>query len=555
MPARSHKLRKQAETARHLASLAGLFCLGCSGDGSLLAGSLIYPDTLDFGVVAMSSEASLPVDVHSTGTARLVISSFTLEDTDPTRWRVSVDKSLGTGFGGLEPENSAPIVVTYRPCPSAWDHERLKNEYPFDTCERVTETARLVLHSNGEDGQHVLTLLAESAAPPRLTVGCAKTLPLSCNASEEWIRPCQFLDFGYVNPESDDPCDRVIEVANEGSGSEEAAELLIEAVRILVRRADDGTMSNGSGAGFSLINANGRPMAVGPDTPIRIAIPQGAMAEARRFRIRFDGSVPGHWIGNERNDLGLTFISNDPRPFTTVTVLAQAAAPKVNIDPEMIDFGPTQPGENKTEALSIRNDGDVALRIEDIRLEPDYAGNPLRLEFTRSIPFTVRPNDFARVLVQYFPRASGIDAGSIVIQTNDPESPDVLVPVFGGSLAEIEASPNPVVFNLPNPTSTAPVHAEVTIRNTGLVSLSIQGLEVTGPAASTFSTDLCATLPCAPNVLLCSPSSPNCQMSEILLELTHNPDDPPPQQATLRITSNDITQPTLDITLTSTTGP
>ena len=125
----------------------------------------------------------------------------------------------------------------------------------------------------------------------------------------------------------------------------------------------------------------------------------------------------------------------------TVQLTARVARPKITVTPRL-EFADRSLGERDVVAVEILNEGEVALAIEAIRVEPDttdFAAAP-------AAPFSVAPGATRSVAVTFSPAAGGRRVAQLVILSSELESGEVQVALEGfGTTPVVAFSPRPEV--------------------------------------------------------------------------------------------------------------
>jgi hypothetical protein len=187
--------------------------------------------------------------------------------------------------------------------------------------------------------------------------------------------------------------------------------------------------------------------------------------------------------------------SNDPdeNPIS-VFVAATSVAPDIAIQGSPVDFGrvPMTDAAAHEKTFQIINQGGCDLVVSSIAFSPattefvivDPAVDPSR-------PLRVKAGETLPVTVRFTPTSAGVKTASIVVLTNDPDSPSVTVPVTAetetgtvGSLSLPEglAFPPTVTRNFGEFFSELPA----TIGNNGSGTLRINNIALTGAGAGDY---------------------------------------------------------------------
>lgn len=164
-----------------------------------------------------------------------------------------------------------------------------------------------------------------------------------------------------------------------------------------------------------------------------------------------------------------------------------AQTARILTDSESITFPSTAEGEPVSEFLRISNGGEGVLRISSIRLEEYTDDDRGGVEFQRGETWQDRaelpPGEFIDLEVVYTPLDTSPDDGAIIIESNDPDTPRLEVPVTTPPLRPRMSSPSPITFERVPPVTeeTRDVNwLPSTIRNIGESPLTINDVVVVG---------------------------------------------------------------------------
>ena len=119
--------------------------------------------------------------------------------------------------------------------------------------------------------------------------------------------------------------------------------------------------------------------------------------------------------------------SNDPdEPIIEIPLFGEGAAPIIDINPEIYDYGPTLIGCDKTLVVDITNIGNQDLEITEINYYVTLPAN-FDIELNESLygylPWTLAPGETKTVEIYYWPSEKETDFGYIEVVSNDPERP------------------------------------------------------------------------------------------------------------------------------------
>ncbi|TVP57543.1 MAG: choice-of-anchor D domain-containing protein [Halomonadaceae bacterium] len=159
--------------------------------------------------------------------------------------------------------------------------------------------------------------------------------------------------------------------------------------------------------------------------------------------------------------------------------------PSISVSPEAIDFGVVQANTSSDQQLTITNAGGNGLDIEGISIE----GPDADLFSYNADCNSLGADESCSVTVTYSATGEEAHEANLVIASNDPETPQVTVPLSGSSeevpQAAISVDPESLSFGTVQPGQTP--EQTITVSNTGGASLGIQNVSLSGPDANVFT--------------------------------------------------------------------
>lgn len=202
--------------------------------------------------------------------------------------------------------------------------------------------------------------------------------------------------------------------------------------------------------------------------------------------------------------------------------------PRLEVEPEALDFGEGVVDFDNVLVLSIRNLGDGPLEVSAIELDAGVFSAPRG-------PFNVAPRRDHALPVTFRPRlAHEVSRGSLTIVSNDAARPRLEVPLDGiGGVREIEVFPAELDFGTVNE-GTSPRRA-VEVRNLGKDPLLISAVTFTSTsvdlalAGDTFRGGVIPAL------------------TSTVVELVYAPVDLGADLGVLEIRSNDEDEPAIEV--------
>lgn len=159
-----------------------------------------------------------------------------------------------------------------------------------------------------------------------------------------------------------------------------------------------------------------------------------------------------------------------------------AAAPgNIDVSPIAIAFEDVRIGEDDSATVTIRNTGQSPLTITRLTIE-HFQLPGTTPQFRRGEGweegFELAPNTFRDVTVRWEPTIYAGLGGRLIIGSNDPDTPEVILPIQTTSAYAQAEAPRYVNFGSVSVGETAT--REVTIYNRGIDPLNITGLTSTG---------------------------------------------------------------------------
>ncbi len=121
-----------------------------------------------------------------------------------------------------------------------------------------------------------------------------------------------------------------------------------------------------------------------------------------------------------------------------VTGITEDEVCVLSADPEMYDFGDSPVQELPLEAsVRLLNDGGAPCQIQGLSLSEG-----LRFEVGALGTVLIPPGQETTFRLEYLPQTAGLDIDTVLVDSNDPESPTLEIPVQGTGLAPaIDISP------------------------------------------------------------------------------------------------------------------
>jgi hypothetical protein len=140
----------------------------------------------------------------------------------------------------------------------------------------------------------------------------------------------------------------------------------------------------------------------------------------------------------ESNGGLIEVVSNDDEtPQIEVLIIGKGDAPVMTVGPSEFDYGTISMGCDNEERITIRNDGNLPLTVDEI-VQMVTQPVDIIMEFGSlpAPPWVLDPNQEIDFLVSYIPSDTGVDESSIIVRGDDPQTPEVEVYQFGEGMFE-----------------------------------------------------------------------------------------------------------------------
>jgi hypothetical protein len=218
----------------------------------------------------------------------------------------------------------------------------------------------------------------------------------------------------------------------------------------------------------------------------------------------------------------------------------QAAAPDINLNPAALSFGSLIVGTLNTLTTQIQNLGNADLVVSSVALE---AGTSTEFSFTPpGTPFTVPAGGSQSISVTYQPVDIGLDNGSLVISSNDPDEATVSLSISGTGepVPTPDINLNPATITIGSVLIGNSLSQDFIIQNLGTAALIVNTIS---PAAGT-SSEFSFTAPGTPFSIVGGGSQ--------TVTVTYQPVDAGTDTGSLVISSNDPDEPTVSLSMSGT---
>jgi len=171
----------------------------------------------------------------------------------------------------------------------------------------------------------------------------------------------------------------------------------------------------------------------------------------------------------------LTLASNDPdRPALSIQLSGEGGTSRIDVTPAQLDFGDVDIGQSGDLLLTIENTGALPLEVSSISGDlPEFAASATSL--------TVAPLSSESIVVTFTPSTTGPLAATLSIESNDPVSPLIEVPLSGSGIGEPDISIDPTALDFGTETVGSNAVLMLTVFNSGTADLEVGGISSDNP--------------------------------------------------------------------------
>ncbi|MDH7514336.1 MAG: choice-of-anchor D domain-containing protein [Bacteroidota bacterium] len=171
--------------------------------------------------------------------------------------------------------------------------------------------------------------------------------------------------------------------------------------------------------------------------------------------------------------------SNAPIHTVTLTGNGMISVPAISLSATMLDFGSVELGSSAIRSLTISNLGNAPLNLTGQSLTGAHASDYTIVRMSGT-PIAPAGSDY--IEIRFAPSATGVRTASLLISSNDPNTPVSTVSLAGSGTStaqpHISVSQNTIDFGTTNPGT--PVDRDLVISNTGTAALVLVGQNVSG---------------------------------------------------------------------------
>lgn len=344
-------------------------------------------------------------------------------------------------------------------------------------------------------------------------------------------------DVGSLTLQSDDPDEPVVEIELLGDGhlfaDVDVSPIQIEFGEVQVDDVVTGTVQIANLGNDALVLTG---CSVAGDTAFSISVnPCGGVVDAGdtvALELSFTPDAEQLFVGS------VVVQSDDPdTPQVTVGLLGTGITAEIDVAPTQLDFGQLDIGLTASMDLEIRNQGTADLLLGALFMD---GGAEFSLDVDPSYQ-VIAPGDTTLATVSYTPADLQPDTGELQIPSNDLDEPLVAIPLLGAHdpIADIHVDPQVLDFGTVD--VGLQVGDTVTVNNQGTGDLWVDLPALTGNPDFDMDT---TQFPCS--------LGPGESAS---LPVTYQPSDGNADTATITVTSDDVDEPSLEVSLSGTPTP
>jgi hypothetical protein len=480
----------------------------------------IDPAFLDFGSVSISGQRSLSLSLTVQGDEF----DITNASTSSGKFRFLIPEEFRRGLADGE---TGSMQIQYRPCPQAWEDDKIISGFDFSACALRADEGRLRIVDSRYGWAAEIALLGRPAEPGRLEVACTRTHENGQSAHAPLFAPCDRIDFGMVS--NGGTAETSIEIRNTAKMG--SAPIHIRALDLKLAGPEKGEVFDGKALGIDGLPGE------------RFALEAGA---SRKLRLVFSPRINGQWRGDAEAGLGLSVFtdSSGEDAAKQISVLAMSSAPRLEVYPAVLSVPRKSPGSHEIMLVTLSNSGNEILQVSELQTSGNFP-----LSILDSGPFFLAPGGSQEVQVVYSGSEQAFQS-SLLIMSNDPHQSQMTVEV------QIQPVPKLCIEPVPLLEITDEV-GNLRFSNCGDGVLEIRELELVRSEASTsynslddFLVEGCSGGHCQPNIRLCAAHDSTCAISSTVFHVVYeNGDNSPFDLAALIVRSNDPEQSELTIIL------
>lgn len=147
--------------------------------------------------------------------------------------------------------------------------------------------------------------------------------------------------------------------------------------------------------------------------------------------------------GDAPPDAEVALDTNLPEGRLRIPLVLDEGGPEINVDRASVDFGRVEGGDAQLLPVVVRNVGQQPLTVQPPRID----GSADFLAVAPGFPRVLMPEEDHRFDVRYAPRQEGPDRGLLIVESDDPNRPEIGVDLVGNAgIPCLIASPGTLTF-------------------------------------------------------------------------------------------------------------
>lgn len=550
-----------------VSALAWAF-LALAGAGTVHAAAEIdvTPSSIDFGVVSPGSSPSLNITITNTGDANLDVTGVAFDGASSSRF--SLGGATAPPTLTIAPLATEVVTVTFSPnnttqktatveilssdvnvnvpvIGNAADITVTPLAIDFGSVPLGSPATQQVMIAN--DGSASLTVSSISAtgsatfSTPSFT-STAITAGNSITVDVTFDPTLAQAETGNLLIASDDPDEASESVLLDGVGAAVAtpevdvSPLTLDFGLVAASSSDtlQFTISNPNSGGepdlevtdIAFCCSSSSRFSLGTLPPLPLTLAPGA---SQVIDVDFNPTDGNSKTGTVRVS------SDDPDEGTVDIALVGNDVPDITVTPLTVDFGPLGVGGTSTQQVTIMNDGTADLNVTSVSTTGSSTFS------TPGFSGLISAGNSVQVDVSFDPATAQAETGMLVVASDDPDETSVSVDLDGEGTAaptpEIDVTPSALDFGLVAASGSGTLQFTISNPNGG----GEPDLEVTDIAfcCSSSARFSLGTLPTLPMILAPGASQ--------VIDVNFNPTDGAPKTGTVRVSSDDPNEGTVDV--------
>jgi hypothetical protein len=205
---------------------------------------------------------------------------------------------------------------------------------------------------------------------------------------------------------------------------------------------------------FRLLNPSTTDVTLEPATDLKLALLYAPSEEG--------AAGTGMDVGVDDPDV--------PDGLLKVRLMGVCAEPDIEVYPLNIPFAGVSQGGSSTQSIAVHNTGNGTLVVT--ALEVNGGSVPGEFAVDSTAGFDVDAGEQTSIQVTYAPKDASMDEGSVIIRSNDPDEPEVVVTLGADVRPDLEVTPSSEI-NFVDVPAGGTAQKDLVLRNVGHADLHI----------------------------------------------------------------------------------